>query len=99
SWCYTHCYLGVPLVRAGLGQECLDALFRWLATDRAGAALLECFRISGEGAFYHLLLEYAEQQTRSTSVSECYTRALLRQGGGEDYLRAVLSGDRRRKLR
>src|SRR5438128_1871759 len=54
SWYYAHCYLGVPLVRAGLGHECLEALCHWLATDRRGAILLECFRIAGEGAFHHL---------------------------------------------
>jgi CelD/BcsL family acetyltransferase involved in cellulose biosynthesis len=99
SWQYAHCYLGVPLVRAGFGHECLRALFAWLAADRHGAALLSCAGITADGAFYPLLLEALQAQGRTSFVAESYARALLRPGGGEEYLRAVLSGDKRKKLR
>jgi CelD/BcsL family acetyltransferase involved in cellulose biosynthesis len=98
-WHYLHCYLQVPLIRAGYGMECLEALFNWLATDPRGATLLNCYRITGEGPFAHLLLEYLEEHPRHTLVTECYTRALLRPREGERYLATALSGDKRKKLR
>ncbi len=98
-WHYLHCYLGVPLVRTGFGKECLQTLFDWLATDSRGAALLECAGLSGEGAFYPVLLDYLQEQQRGGLVTESYARALLRPGGGEKYLETVLSGDKRKKLR
>jgi CelD/BcsL family acetyltransferase involved in cellulose biosynthesis len=98
-WHYLHCYLGVPLVRGGFGRECLRALFDWLGSDARGAALLECAGLSGDGSFYHLLLEYLEEHQRGSFVTESYTRALLRPGDSDGYLERVLSGDKRKKLR
>ncbi len=99
TWQYIHCYLTIPLVRAAFGRECLHALFTWLARDRRGASLLELSEISGDGPFSHLFVDYVADERRGTSLRGCYTRALLRQGGGERYLQMVLSGEKRKKLR
>jgi CelD/BcsL family acetyltransferase involved in cellulose biosynthesis len=98
-WRYIHCYLAIPLLRAGFGRECLAAFFDWLATDRQGAALLECSCISADGPFYHLLLEHLDQQRREFAVMECYTRALLRPTPADQSPLAGLSGVKRKKLR
>jgi CelD/BcsL family acetyltransferase involved in cellulose biosynthesis len=98
-WRHVHCYLTVPLVRAGFGPECLQAVFDWLAKDRRGGSLLECEEITGDGPFYHLLLDYLEAGGRAWAVESAHTRALLRQGDGGGYLEAVLSGEKRKKLR
>lgn len=96
-WQYIHCYLGVPLIRAGFGPGVLDAFFHWLAEDSAGAPLLECGRITGDGPFYHLLLGELREQRRQMFLSDAYTRALLRHDVGP--VRNALSGDKRKKLR
>jgi CelD/BcsL family acetyltransferase involved in cellulose biosynthesis len=96
-WHYLHCYLGVPLVRAGYGPEVLEALFDWLAHDRGGAPLLECGRISGEGAFFQLLVDHAGTHRRELVLREAHTRALLRNDGR--LLLAQVPGERRKKLR
>lgn len=57
-WQYIHCYLGTPLIRAGFGEGVLQVFFEWLARDSRGAPLLELGRITGDGRFQHLLLEY-----------------------------------------
>jgi CelD/BcsL family acetyltransferase involved in cellulose biosynthesis len=98
-WHYRHCYLGVPLVRAGFGRECLRVFFDWLATDRRGGTLLECWQITAEGAFYPLLVEHLREHDRSAFVAACHTRALLRNKGDDRYLETVLSGEKRKKLR
>jgi CelD/BcsL family acetyltransferase involved in cellulose biosynthesis len=95
-WCYLHCFLAFPLIRAGSGPGVLAALFDWLARDRQGAALLECRRISGDGGFYHLLLEYVNARGRGLLVSDAHPRALLRKGAP---LADGLGGERRKKLR
>ncbi len=96
-WHHVHCYLAVPLVRTGFGPGVLRALFEWLACAGAGAPLLECGRITGDGPFYHLLLEHVQEQHRALFVAEAYARAFLRNDGTA--LGAGLSGDKRRKLR
>jgi CelD/BcsL family acetyltransferase involved in cellulose biosynthesis len=98
-WHYLHCFLGVPLVRAGMGRECLRALFAWLAADRRGGAVWECAEITGDGPFYHLLVEHLQEQQETAFVAACHTRALLRQDSGANPLQCVLSSDKRKKLR
>ncbi len=96
-WSYIHCFLATPLVRAGFGPGALRALFDWLAHDRRGAALLECGRVTGDGPFYHLLLDYLREQRRGLWLLGAYARAFLCRGSGP--LDRHVSGDKRRKLR
>ena len=99
-WRYVHCYLCTPLVHASYARECLAAFFRWLATDRRGASLLECTWIPGEGPFHRLLMEYLAENRFPSFLEECYCRALLSpRGSGQKYIDDVLSGERRRRLR
>jgi CelD/BcsL family acetyltransferase involved in cellulose biosynthesis len=96
-WSYIHCFLATPLLRTEFGAGALRALFDWLANDRQGAALLECGRITGDGPFYHLLLEHVHEERRGLSLVEAYVRAFL--GRGAQPLDSHISGEKRKKLR
>lgn len=99
-WCYVHCYLCTPLIHADHASECLAAFFSWLNADRRAAALLECKWIPGEGAFHRLLVEYLAENHKISLLDETYSRAMLSpRASAKDYLEAVLSGERRRRMR
>lgn len=99
-WCHVHCYLCTPLIHAAYAPKCLAAFFHWLATDRRGAALLECKWVPGEGPFHRLLAEYLAEQRKVTLIEETYARAMLcPRASARAYLEEVLSGERRRRLR
>jgi CelD/BcsL family acetyltransferase involved in cellulose biosynthesis len=96
-WIYIHCFLATPLIRSGFGPGVLRALFDWLAQDRRGAPLLECDRVTGDGPFYHLLLEHVREDHRGLYLVGAYARAFLRRGGKP--LDRHVAGDKRKKLR
>lgn len=96
-WRYVHCFLGVPLIRAGFGPGVLETFFRWLADDPAGAPLVEFGRTAGDGPFYHLLLDFLGDQGRGFLLGEAHTRALVRRDGRPVW--GGLSGEKRKKLR
>jgi CelD/BcsL family acetyltransferase involved in cellulose biosynthesis len=96
-WRHVHCYLATPLVRADAVRECLDEFFRWLQADDAGSGLIEFCRIRGDGRFHRALVETCNELGLLSSVTECYTRGLLRTKDGR--VDAEISGSLRRTLR
>jgi CelD/BcsL family acetyltransferase involved in cellulose biosynthesis len=99
-WQHLHCSLCTPLIRQGAGRECLDALFRWLATDRRGSRLLQLNFVAADGPFYHLLLDHLNERRLLTYLEESTTRALLRVAADDEaYLAGVMSGGSRKELR
>ncbi len=99
-WRHDHCYLGTPLVRARDAGRCLDVFFRWLASDRRGACLMEWDQVGGDGPFHETLHACLERRRLPSFVRGRWTRALLRvgSGNGDAFLRETLSGRRRRVL-
>lgn len=99
-WKYIHSFLCTPLVRAGYDRECLEALFGWVASNRAGMVLFEFPTIAGDGAFCRHLGEYLAKSQRHSSTWNCFLRPLfLQRGGGDAYIEEALSSRRRKRLR
>ncbi|HKP13277.1 MAG TPA: GNAT family N-acetyltransferase, partial [Blastocatellia bacterium] len=59
-WRFAGCHLATPLVRASHAQETMAAFFAWLASADHGCALMEFNRVSGEGPFHHLFVDYLD---------------------------------------
>ena len=71
-WRYDGCELGTPLVRATHAAPTLKAFFAWLASAKHGCALMEFNRVSGEGAFHNLLVDYLDHNAVLHHASLCY---------------------------
>jgi hypothetical protein len=99
-WQHVYAPLRLPLLRASHARGSLAAFFDWLAAGRHGCALVEFPFVPGEGPFHQLLVEDCNAHGRITVVCDCHTRALIRPTASADaYLRAAMSGDRRRNLK
>ncbi len=97
---HSHCYLRTPLLRRGYARETLAAFFEWAASDTQGAAVLNLARVSGDGPFYHALLDFLHERSSGAVVTEAYTRAfLLPERDAETYIQHALSGKHRRQNR
>ncbi|HJQ25135.1 MAG TPA: GNAT family N-acetyltransferase [Blastocatellia bacterium] len=74
-WQYEGCELATPLVRATHAEPTLEAFFAWLASADHGCALLEFNRVSGEGAFHTLLVDYLDHHAVLHHASPGYRAA------------------------
>ena len=77
-WRHQHCFLGTPLIRKGMEQECLRAFFGWLDQCRPRGCLLELGYVSGDGPFYGELSRLAASQGRLMDETVCTERRILR---------------------
>jgi hypothetical protein len=99
-WKHRHCFLGTPLVRRGLVGPCLEAFFRWLAADRAGAPLVEMPYLAAGGPCEQAVAELCIRRGLRTEVHDRFERALLSPAASaEAYLSAALSTGARKELR
>jgi hypothetical protein len=102
-WRHVHCYLATPLIRADAARECLAEFFRWLRTCEESPGLVEFSRIRGDGCFHRALIDASNELGLLSSVTECYTRGLLRKDDhatpSEPRPEAQMSGGLRRALR
>jgi CelD/BcsL family acetyltransferase involved in cellulose biosynthesis len=99
-WKHLYCFLSTPLIRADVAHECLTAFFDWLTSNPDHASLIEFLRVSGEGPFNRLLIEYLNEKHVDAFYSERYARALLRRSGdGDEYIRSAVSREHRKDLR
>jgi CelD/BcsL family acetyltransferase involved in cellulose biosynthesis len=99
-WKHLFCFLCTPLVRRDRARECMKTFFDWLATEEAGAPLVEFLRVAGEGPFHQLLVDELHDRELLAFSSELYTRAtLVPASDGEAYLQAAISGPHRKELR
>jgi CelD/BcsL family acetyltransferase involved in cellulose biosynthesis len=99
-WRHIHCYLSVPLIRAGYERQTLEAFFDWLATDERSGALIEFNMLSGEGLFHQTLVDYLYRSGKPNRIYDSHTRALFRPAADADnYLSAALSSKHRKMIR
>jgi CelD/BcsL family acetyltransferase involved in cellulose biosynthesis len=99
-WRHIHCYLSVPLIRAGYERQTLEAFFDWLATDERSGALIEFNMLSGEGPFHQTLVDYLYRSGKPNRIYDSHTRALFRPAADADnYLSAALSSKHRKMIR
>lgn len=100
SWLHANCFLGAPLVAAGLEREFWRALLGW-ADRHAGAALfLHLTHMPLAGPLHAALAEVLAEQGRHAALVHREERALLAGGDAPDaYFAAALSGKKRKELR
>jgi hypothetical protein len=92
--------LCTPLLRADAARETLAAFFDWLAAGSHGCSLLELNFVTGDGPFQQLLIEHWNEHETLTSVTQVFTRALLRPAlDAESYLRTALQRTRRKEFK
>lgn len=100
SWLHTNCFLGAPLVAAGLERAFWRALLAW-ADSHAGAALFLHLRdLPLAGPLHQALTEVLAELGRQAALVHREERALLASNEPpEAYFEAALSGKKRKELR
>jgi CelD/BcsL family acetyltransferase involved in cellulose biosynthesis len=91
-------FLRTPLVDRDWGAAAIDAWLAWCRNE-IGTAVAVCTGIPSDGAVGCLLRQRLAARGAQVSEFNLYHRPLLAlTGDGDGYIRAALSGDRRRKL-
>lgn len=99
-WRHKFCQLTTPLIRASHAQETLAAFFAWLNAADHGCTLMEFNRVSGEGPFHHLFVDYLDHNAVLHHTGDCFARAIFRPASdAETYLRTVQSAKHRKASR
>jgi len=100
GWMHGNCFLGAPLVAAGLEREFWQALLDW-ADRHAGIGLfLHLNGIPLNGPLRDSLAEVLDRQQRLAGIVHREERAMLASGETpESYFDAALSGKKRKELR
>lgn len=100
SWIHANCFLGSPLVAAGLEHEFWRGLLAW-ADAKAGSALflhLDCLPL--DGPLHDALIAVLAEQQRLHGLVHRELRPMLRCGqSSEAFLAANLSAKERGELR
>lgn len=100
GWMHGNCFLGAPLVAAGLERAFWQALLDW-ADRHAGLGLF--LHLSGmptAGPLYDALAEVLARQPRPAGIVHHEERAMLASTEtSETYFEAALSGKKRKELR
>jgi hypothetical protein len=99
-WRHRYCFLCTPLMRRGLENECLDALFHWLGSNHRNA-LLDLDLVDGEGPFDNALVTYLNRQEIPWHTVHRFTRDVMRrsQPSPDTYMQVAFSSTRRKKFR
>lgn len=100
TWIHGNCFLGAPLVAAGLERHFWRALLDW--ADRApGLALfLHLPHMPLDGPLQTALAQVLDEQQRLAGLVHIEQRALLQSDLSRDaYFEAALSGKKRKELR
>lgn len=100
NWVHANCFLGAPLVAAGLELAFWRALFAW-ADSHAGAALFLHLRtVPLSGPLYDALQQVLAEQQRPAGVVYREERACLASPlSPEAYLEQAMPGKKRKELR
>jgi CelD/BcsL family acetyltransferase involved in cellulose biosynthesis len=100
NWVHGNCFLGAPLVAAGLERAFWQAFLAW-ADSHAGAALfLHLGHIPLEGPLHAALTAVLEEQGRYSALVYREDRALLRSElSPAAYFEESMSGKKRKELR
>lgn len=100
GWLHGNCFLGAPMVAAGLERAFWQALLEW-ADRQAGIGLF--LHLSGmplAGPLHVALAEVLAQQQRPAGIVHREERAMLASDEtAETYFEAALSGKKRKELR
>lgn len=100
SWLHANCFLGTPLVAAGLEREFWRALLSWTDRNPGGALFLHLGLMPLSGPLHTALTEVLAEQRRTSAIVWREERALLSsRDAPETYLEAALSGKKRKELR
>ncbi len=100
SWLHANCFLGAPLVAAGLERHFWRMLLDW-ADRHAGAGLfLHLGHMPLSGALHAALVDVLAEQGRTAALVHREERAVLASSETPDaYFEATLSGKKRKELR
>lgn len=100
SWIHGNCFLGAPLVAAGLERHFWRALLDW--ADRApGLALfLHLPQLPLDGPLHAALTDVLAEHRRAAGLVHVEQRAMLQSAlPSEAYFEAAMSGKKRKELR
>ncbi len=100
SWVHANCFLGVPLVAAGMERTFWWALLDWADANAGLALFLHLSHMPLEGPLHDALLAVLAEQSRAAALVHREDRALLKSElSPTTYLEAALSAKRRKELR
>jgi len=100
SWVHANCFLGLPLVTAGLERDFWQAVLAWADRNPTSGLFLHLSHLPLEGPLYKALQDVLTQQNRPGALVFREDRALLASELSPDaYLEAALSGKKRKELR
>ena len=100
SWLHANCFLGAPLVAAGLEREFWRALLAWADANAGLALFLHLGHMPLTGALHSALEAVLAEQRRPAALVYREERALLASDQSpEVYFDAALSGKKRKELR
>ncbi len=100
TWIHGNCFLGAPLVAAGLERAFWRALLDWADRSAGLALFLHLPSVPLEGALYAALADVLAQQGRTAGLVHAEQRAMLCSDlPAEAYFEASMSGKKRKELR
>ncbi len=100
SWAHANCFLGAPLVAAGLERAFWRALLSWADANAGIALFLHLSHLPLDGPLHQALCAVLAEQNRHSALVHREERALLRSGlSAEAYLESAMSAKKRKELR
>ncbi len=100
NWVHGNCFLGAPLVAAGLERHFWTALLNWADQNAATALFLHLGVMPLDGPLYRALQLVLADQGRLAGLVHREERAMLCSSQGpQDYFAESLSGKKRKELR
>jgi CelD/BcsL family acetyltransferase involved in cellulose biosynthesis len=100
SWLHANCFLGAPLVAAGLEREFWRAMLAWADANAGKALFLHLGHMPLAGPLHEALSDVLAEQRRTAALVYREERAMLATDQPpESYFEAALSGKKRKELR
>lgn len=100
SWLHANCFLGAPLVAAGLERPFFRELLAWADTHAGAALFLHLGQFPLAGPLHQALTDVLAEQGRHAPLVHREERALLASDDTPDaYFETALSGKKRKELR
>lgn len=100
TWLHANCFLGAPLVAAGLETHFWRALLTWADRNAGLGLFLHLAHMPLSGPLHDALIDVLAEQRRDAHLVHREERALLSsRETPEAYFEATLSGKKRKELR
>lgn len=100
AWQHKYLYYCVPLVRRGVANEVLHALFDSMSQGAQRATGIELHHLDIGGPFAQALLEVTSDRAAATYTVESYNRALIRPANSFDaYVNSAMTNHNRKEVR